>query len=418
MIFLLYQLFFSLFAWPFLLRDLFFKNTKKKAAFKKGKQACLWLHAVSLGETKAAAPLIVLFHENWPECDIVVSCTTQTGLEEAKRQFPFAKDCFSLPFDYYSNMKALVNQIKPDLFLLCEGDFWYNLLRLIKARGATIALVNGKLSELSLQRMKNFSFFTKDLLSFVDHFFVQSQLYKNRFLDLAVDEKKIEICGNLKLDISYPSFDEQSLIEFGNLLGLKGKVLVIASTHEGEEEPILKAVMNSDCSKIILAPRHPQRAKAVRDLLAKLSLSFVSYSEIENKSAREKVILIDQIGLLNKCFALCDLAIVAGSFSQKVGGHNILEPAAYAVPVLFGPHMHKQKDFLSLCSESEFGRQVEIKDLGSQVQMLLSDEFLSSKMGQNGLDVIEKSKGASLKTFQKIQNLFRPKLQDLVFRSS
>lgn len=404
MIFILYQIFFTAFAWPFYLRD-FFCKAKKAPSYQKGKKPCLWLHAVSLGETKAAAPFLKLLEQKWPEFDIVISTTTQTGLEEAKRQFPFAKDCFSLPLDFYFSMSQLVKQIQPDFFLLCEGDFWYNLLRLVKKRGAKTALINGKLSERSLQRMKLFSFFSKKLLSMIDCFCLQSSLYKARFLELLPENmprnipRNIYICGNLKLDIQYPQFSEQEKLDFRKQLGIRAKSLVIASTHEGEEKPLLLAAKEVD-AKIILAPRHPERAGAVKALLKELSLDYVAYSEIGTKTGFERVILIDQIGLLNQCFAVSDLAIVAGSFSEKIGGHNILEPAAYAVPVLFGPYMYKQKDFLELSQEFAFGKQVCIEDLGPELQKLFGDKVLCQKMGRAGLEMIQKNQGASQKTLQ------------------
>lgn len=329
-------------------RPLFSLDTSKKR---------LWIHAVSVGETKAAAVLLQEIKQQ--EIEIVFSTTTLTGLEEAKRTLPGVAATFLLPLDFSWNMRYLAKKIAPSALILVESDFWYNLLRVVP----TAILINGKLSEQSFRRFKKFPFFTRRLFKNISLFCVQTAEYAARFEALGVEKKKIHVTGNLKLASAPPPFPPTILKEWRDHLGLteKDTVITLGSTHEGEEKELLDALLPLfpafPLLKVVVVPRHPERFERVRSLL--------------KNYPSERVILVDQMGKLTLCYAISSLAIVAGSFSSGIGGHNILEPVWFQVPVLFGPAMHQQRELVKIVEEAKAGEQVTSGSLASSVQKWL-----------------------------------------------
>jgi len=376
----------------------------------KGKRPLIWMHAVSVGETKAIAPLAKLLKTlNNPI--LVISSTTETGHAEAKRSLPFADHHVYLPLDFKGTVKPIISQTKPDLVILAETDFWYNFLNESKKNGASIAVVNGKVSTRSADRLKKFSFFSKPLFNLVDLFCVQNNIYKKRFEEIGVPENKLIVTGNLKFDEDYTKLTADEIKQWKDLLGINNDemILVAGSTHDPEEsllvEALLKVWNKYPNLKVLIVPRHPERFNDVASLLAKKHLPFVRFSGIHSKTGKESVILVDAMGVLRKCYQLADIALVGGSFTSKVGGHNIIEPCWFGVPVIFGPHMYSQPELLDLVKEYQAGIQIEPEKLSDLLCELLSNNEKKNSLGQAGITLVNNLKGATHKTLTSIKEL-------------
>lgn len=368
-------------------------------------QKVIWIHAVSMGETRAVIPLFQMIKKIYPEAAIVISSTTETGHEEAKRSMESADVHFFLPFDFSWAIERIINRIRPSTLILSESDFWYHLLKIAKQRGVEVALVNGKVSERSSKRYQKISFFTDRLFSLFDILCVQSQPYLKRFISMGIPPEKLFVTGNLKFDIPLQKMGNVEKTVFLETLNIKDTdpVVVIGSTHAPEEEwlisalePLWKEIPNL---KVLLVPRHPERFNEVAKLLNEKKLPFSRYSE---KQCTEALILIDAMGLLNSCYQIATVAIVAGSFTSHIGGHNIFEPVMYQVPVLFGPHMHSQPDLKEQVLSAKAGLQVTVEELPQVLLQILQTPSLHAQYAKACEGLSQSVQGATLRTFEKI----------------
>jgi 3-deoxy-D-manno-octulosonic-acid transferase len=366
----------------------------------------IWIHAVSLGETRAVIPLYQQLRKAHPDTRFVISSTTETGHREAKRGMPDAAAHFFLPLDLSFIMKKAMKQIHPQTLILVEGDLWYHFLTSAKKQGARCFLVNGKISERSANRFKKIPFFIHRLLACFDGICLQSERFYQRFKELGADPSKLVVTGNLKYDFVVPHLTPTEKDQLKEELGIteQDRVLVIGSTHDPEEEELLTALepvwKKIPHLKVLIVPRHPERFPLVAALLEKRHISFFSYTQRSQKRGGERVILIDTMGLLLSCYQLADIAIVAGSFTDRVGGHNIMEPSQYAVPVLFGPYMHTQLDMVDEMLRAGAGLQVSLNELDKALLTLLLTPGKRQQLGSAGLTLTQSMKGATQKTFQ------------------
>lgn len=335
----------------------------------------IWIHAVSVGEVKAADPLVNGLKNYY----LFITTTTATGQEEAKRSLPHA-DCYAyLPIDFTFVVKKFVKGLNPEHFILVETDFWPNLLKALKKNGTKISLVSGKMSERSLQRFQWVAPYSKRLFANFDHICVQNEEHFHNFSKFST---RVEITGNLKLDLK-----PQKVARF---LDLKGPTITISCTHAPEEELILDA-LNGGPWTILLAPRHPERFDEVSKILLNRNIAFGRWS----KNELGKCILVDAMGQLPICYAHSQLAILGGSFVNHIGGHNVLEPILYNTPVFFGPYMQKQLEFAKRVIDANAGKQLSIENLRNAVEQFFNDPnpfFHSAKVLQ------EQGRGAAEKT--------------------
>jgi len=356
-----------------------------------------WIHAVSVGEVRAAAKLIELLKDDY---QIVLSTTTLTGHEEAKK---IVKSAVFLPLDLSFIVRKVLKRIKPSLLILVESDFWFNFMKEAKLLGAKVVLVNGKLSEKSLKGYKRFPFIAKNLFSSVDLFLLQSEDYRERFLSLGIAPEKIHITGNLKLDQEWKKGDAASISQ---KLGItkETKMVVFGSTHPGEELMAISAHKNLSKKfpelKLIIVPRHPERFDEVAKMIP---VPFDRYSSPHPNNA--SVVLVDAMGLLSSLYEIATVAVVCGSFVPHVGGHNIIEPLAFKVPVIFGPYMHKQPEFTELVAKYGAGRQVHESSLADELERLLDDAARRELLGRQGELLIQENKGSTHRTVAVINSL-------------
>lgn len=372
----------------------------------------IWIHAVSMGETKAASRLAIELKSRYPDCHLIISSVTETGHAEAKRSIPVANQHIYLPFDFYLIVNRLVKQISPDIVILCESDLWFNFLRSAKSQGAAIAMVNGKMSERSMNRFRRGSFFSKGLFDLFDLICVQNELYKERFTEAGVHPGKLRITGNLKFDEYYPMLSESQIGEWREKLGIKPSQLVvtIGSTHDPEELLFLKGfkkIWEKQDVKVLMVPRHPERFNTVAQVLKQEHVSYVRWSMIDQAKGDEKVILVDAMGVLRTCYQICDIAIVAGSFTDKVGGHNILEPCWYGKPVLYGMHMFTQLELVDIMQRYRAGEQVSELEWPAILEKWIEDPEERIKIGNRGRQLVIDLQGSTQRTLFALEPLTR-----------
>lgn len=367
----------------------------KFATIDKNNRPLVWVHAVSVGETRAIAPIVkrIKCLPNPPR--ILFSCITETGYAEARRCIAQADWHVFLPFDFSYIIGPMVKRIQPDLILLSETDFWFNFQHAAKKMGSSLILLNGKISERSFKRMLKFKSFAKHLIDPYDLLCVQTQVYAERFHRLKIAKEKVIVTGNLKLDHEPKSYDIDS---YRNKLGLceKTPVITLGSTHFPEEglwiEQIQKLWHEFPKLKVILAPRHPERIQAVQDLLVHSKIPFALWSQTEILP-HWKVLLVDTMGDLCACYQLSTLAFVGGSFCRAVGGHNIIEPLFYGVPVFFGGEMHAQPGMLELVKHYGAGIELKKDNIAAVMKKYLISESDRMSLVSNGLRLIMESKG-------------------------
>ncbi|HRW58831.1 MAG TPA: glycosyltransferase N-terminal domain-containing protein [Chlamydiales bacterium] len=336
------------------------------------KKEVVWIHAVSVGETHAAKPLIEEIRKKRPDVQIIVSNITETGHKEAEKLFPYAL-CIYMPIDLSWIVSKILKQIKIQKVFFIETDVWYNFIRVAKNQGAKCFLISAKMSDRSFKRFQKFQCVFHKLYDLFDGIYTQNEEYFIRYQKLGFSNH-LKILGNLKLaEVPIPlSIEEKEKLKEELSIQSTDWVITIGSTHPNEEKLILQQLLSLmkqyDHLKIILAPRHPERTSEVISLLNDMSISFGTYL---NKNYHGKqLILIDVIGILNQLYAISNLAIVGGSF-VPIGGHHILEPVFEKVPVIFGPYMSGQREFEKIALENHVGLKLSVEALSTSIQKYL-----------------------------------------------
>ncbi len=376
----------------------------------------IWIHALSVGEVLASAPLIEKMRASCHNYPLVLSVSTMTGNEIAEKMFKTDVDyIFFFPYDFLFAVRKAVHCIDPALFVLVESDIWPNILYELNRRGVPAILVNGRLSPGSFSGYKVLSFFMKSVFSTMSVICAQCAADARRFEAIGVPEERIKITGNMKFDHRVGARSEHQMEGLRRSMNIPSwrRILLAGSTHEGEEAIVLDAFTqlkkHHDDLVLLIVPRNPERARAVSQLFASSGWSVGVMTDLKDMSSEVtyEVIVVDAMGLLGKLYALADISFVGGSLVRQ-GGHNPLEPAAYASPVIFGPDM---SDFAWIAEELvQSGGAVQItdsEDFIKAVSALLTDKDKAKQMGEQAMLVFEKNKGAVEKTLEIIQGVLR-----------
>lgn len=372
----------------------------------------IWVHAVSVGEVTAAAPIVEKLRSNKPDACILLSTSTETGQDMAKKIVPQASAFIYFPLDIPFVVRKVINLIRPDIFIAMETEIWPNFIRTCKESGAKLLILNGRISPRSYKRYMKTKFFWKRVLQCIDQIGVISETDADRIKDIGIDDNKVRVIGNAKYDslasrASEPSLQAETYRKLGIAPG--AMVLVAGSTHNNEESIILD-VYGSLLVKfpeliLILVPRHIERRDEVLSLIKSSGYSeCITMTEINNgkKRSGENVILIDVIGELFKIYSTASLVFCGGSLVPR-GGQNILEAGAWGKVVLFGPFMDDFPVEKSLLES--VGAGITVKDgkgLLDTATLYLSDPELLKSRGQAGKKAIFASRGASEKYVQMI----------------
>jgi len=362
----------------------------------------IWVHAVSVGEVMAAHPLIRELKKKYPGRKLILSTVTVTGYFTARRRVPEADAVFFFPFDYPWIVRRVIHNINPQVVLVAETELWPNFFRELKKAGIPSAVINGRISLKSHKNYLKFRKFFSLVFNNVDLFCMQSEADALRIREIGAAAEKVMITGNLKFDQNMTKTQPiLTIIQPGR------KVITAGSTHRGEEAALLDIFTQLRVKYpellLILAPRHPERFTEVETLVN--NAGYECQRRTQLKVPVKDVLLLDTIGELRAFYSLCDIAFVGGSL-VKVGGHNLLEPAAMKKPVIFSRYMYNFKEISEALMSAGGG--VMVKDKGElyiQLDKLLSDTELAKRMGERAFRVIEMNSGAAKKTIDAIGRL-------------
>ena len=312
-------------------------------------KSIIWIHAVSVGEVNASMPLLRALITDYPHSEILVTTTTPTGSKLLIERLGNKIKHQYLPVDIPFFINSFLNKWNPKILILLETEIWPNLINICKSRGIYSALVNARLSEKSKKNYLNYSALIKPVIEKIDLILTQFESDKRRFQEI-VERKDINTCGNLKFDQDVPTELEDISKTIKLDWSIDGKyrpTLIAASTHETEEEEVLKAfkqiLKSSPNALLILVPRHLERFDKVKKLINTSGLTLASRSKKEEVKRSTQVLLGDTIGELNFLYSLSDIAFVGGSLIDH-GGQNLLEPAAQSLALLSGPSLRNFSD--------------------------------------------------------------------------
>ncbi|MCK9419456.1 MAG: 3-deoxy-D-manno-octulosonic acid transferase [Nitrospirae bacterium] len=362
----------------------------------------IWVHAVSVGEVMAAHPLIRELKKKYPHRKLILSTVTVTGNYTARRRVPEADAVFYFPFDFPCVVRRVIQGINPQIVLVAETELWPNFFRELKRAGIPSAVINGRISPNSHRNYRKFRSFFSQVFDNVTLFCMQSEADADRIKDIGADPEKVMVTGNLKFDQKLPKITSAPVS-----LALGKKVITAGSTHRGEEAALLEVFKRLREKYpdllLIIAPRHPERFNEVEGLINRAGYDCQRRTLL--KGPVKDVLLLDTIGELRSFYSLCDIAFIGGSL-VKVGGHNLLEPAAMKKPVIFSRYMFNFKEISEALLSAGGGVMVKDKtELYIQIDNLLSDKELARSMGERAFSVIEMNSGAARKTIDAIGRL-------------
>jgi 3-deoxy-D-manno-octulosonic-acid transferase len=389
-------------------------------SFQQAERDAIWVHAVSVGETIAAAGLVRELQRRHPERKVFLSHVTAAGREAGASRLPDLAGRFLLPLDLAFCMRRAFRTLRPALLVIVETELWPNMLRAARESGARILVVNGRISDRSFPRYKWISFFMRRVLGNVHQICAQSAVDAERFVTIGAAPDRVTAIGNLKFDAQPPALGEfAARLEGALVSAARRPILVAGSTMPGEEDRILQAWREvqpeHSSGLLILAPRHPARFESVAALLAARGVKAVRRTQLASTDAglatqleSSEVLLLDTIGELAGVFGLADVVFIGGSL-VPTGGHNVLEPAYWSKPILFGPHMHNFRDIAHwLISQGAAVQVAGASDLAAQLSVLFRDADRRARLGQAARRVLDSQRGATERALAVIESQLCP----------
>jgi len=376
----------------------------------------IWIHAVSVGEALTARALAADLKARYPRLRLFLSTTTMAGHEVARRSLQHVDAVFYFPFDFAFIVRRTLNLVKPRVFLMMETEIWPNLLRLCRRRGIRTVMINGRISSRSYPRYRLIRPFFKHVLADIDRFCMQSEESARRLVDLGADASSVTVTGSLKFDsleLPVPSaHGRPRLLRFFRLS--QGRPAIVAgSTMRGEEAAVLRAFARvksmMPAAIVILAPRQPERFAEVERLARDAGFVATRRSELPiDAEPRADVVVLDTIGELAELYQLATAVFVGGSLVDH-GGHNILEPAIFGKPIVFGPYMQNFCEIADAFVTNGAAVQVRSdRELEEVLLALVHDPVRRARMGAAARALVEANRGAKDKTLAVIAELVRP----------
>ena len=370
----------------------------------------IWLHAVSLGEMTAAAPLVRALRARYAHSPLVLSTATPTGRARARDLFGDSVDVRFLPYDMPAAVGRFLDRIRPRLAIIMETELWPNLFGECESRGVPLMLASARLSPKSVARYQRFGKLFRGMFSASSLIAAQTREDAARFVAIGAASARTHVIGNIKFDLES---SPEELFEGASLrssLGDTRPIWIAGSTHAGEEEQVLAAHQELRAGQVnallLLVPRHPDRFPAVTTLLNRQGWRFTRWSSGIMPDRSTQVVLVDTVGDLASLYAAADVAFVGGSLVGGVGGHNLLEPASFGLPVLTGPWYFNARDIARLLLLQGAALQVaNARELAAAVGKLLADPALRQRMGAIGRHVVESNRGSVARLLELIESL-------------
>ena len=373
----------------------------------------IWIHAVSVGETLTARALAADLKSRYPGLRLFLSTTTIAG-QQAARQVQHLDGVFYFPFDWTFIVRRTLDLVRPRVFIMMETEIWPNLLRACRARGVKTILINGRISSRSYPRYRLVRLLFRRVLVNIDRFCMQNEESSRRLIALGADRSRVTITGSLKFDsVELPApasraRSRERVLRFFRLAPNR-PVIVAGSTMRGEEAAVLRAFARvkttAPTALAVLAPRHPERFAEVERLARAAGFVTVRRSELPiDVEPRADVIVLDTIGELAQLYQVATAVFVGGSLVDH-GGHNILEPAVFGKPIVFGPHMQNFKDIADTFLANGAAVQVPAEHLDEALSSLLTDPVRRARLGAAARALVEANRGAKEKTLAVIEEL-------------
>jgi 3-deoxy-D-manno-octulosonic-acid transferase len=383
-----------------------------------GSASCFWIHAVSVGEVLVLRPIIERLRRRHPDAHLVLTCTTSTGLDLARRVFPDIVTCYA-PLDFSWAVKRALKRIRPDLLILVELELWPNLIELAHAAGTRVVIINGRLSERSFRGYRRIQPLLRSTFRSLDRVLVQSPVYAQRFIALGTPEDRVISTGNVKYDGLEADRANPRTLMLRKELGLAPSdvVFVAGSTMDGEERAATaayrEAAREHRSLRLIIVPRHKERFEQVAAELANHGFELLrrSHTPAQHRQTTDRtpVILVDTLGELAAVWGLADIAFVGGSLFPGRGGQNMMEPSAYGASVLFGPHTQNFKDAVEGLQQCQGARVVATAHQLTQALIEdLDDPEAATARGERARRFVLAQQGAADRTIQELERLFTP----------
>ena len=376
----------------------------------------IWVHAVSVGEVLAARLLVSELRRQYPGLRVFLSTTTRTGQELARRQVPDVDGVFYFPFDWTFTVRRTLDIVKPRLFVMMETEIWPNLLRECRRRGIRTMLANGRISYRSFPRYLLVKPMFRRVLHDIDRFCVQGEDMARRLVQLGADRDRMAVTGSLKFDSleSTPPLPRgrQRVLRFFRLAPNR-QVLVAGSTMKGEEEAVIRAFNHLRARGgnplLVLAARRPERFDDVERMCRQEGLATIRRSDLPiDAEPREDAVILDTIGELAELYQIATVVFIGGSL-VATGGHNILEPAFYGKPIVFGPHMENFAEIAETFMANDAAIQVQSPhELDEAIIGLMGDPVRRARLGAAARALIDANRGAKEKTMAVVTALLPP----------
>jgi 3-deoxy-D-manno-octulosonic-acid transferase len=379
----------------------------------------IWIHAVSVGEALTARALATDLKRRYPRLRLYLSTTTMAGQQVAKASLRHLVDgVFYFPFDWMFTIRRTLNLVRPRLFVMMETEIWPNLLRACRKRGVKTAVINGRISARSYPRYKLIRPLFRRVLADVDRFCMQSEESAHRLKDLGADPGRVTVTGSLKFDsleLPPPTAHGQPrerVLRFFRVSSHR-TVIVAGSTMRGEETAVLEAFRKIKTTRThaiaIIAPRQPERFVEVERLSREAGFVTIRRSELPiDAEPRADVVVLDTIGELAQLYQLATAVFVGGSLADH-GGHNILEPAIFGKPIVFGPHMQNFREIAEAFVANDAAIQVQTeRELDAAILSLVRDPVHRARLGAAARALVEANRGAKDKTLAVLGELLPP----------
>jgi 3-deoxy-D-manno-octulosonic-acid transferase len=339
------------------------------------KEKRIWIHAVSVGEVRSLKYLVEQLKEKYKKKEIVMSVTTPAGYECAQKEYPDIP-VINAPVDFSFTIKRFIKKINPQLMILNELEIWPNWVLITRRQKIPMLLINGRISDLAFKRYKKGLFLLKYFFKRIDRYLVQAELYKERFRELDIPGEKIKVCGNIKADEACKGRDslssEPEILEFLRIKPNKKKIVTAASSHQSDEQLIVPIInqLGKDFLFIIV-PRHLTRVEEIETLLKKHQVNYSIWSKTAAAGITPgKVLIFDKMGYLFHILKITDIVFMGGTLEQKIGGHNLYEPAVLGKFIVGGPYYNNFPDIGKELAEK--GVYKIVKDSHECMQILLN----------------------------------------------
>ncbi len=362
----------------------------------------IWIHALSVGEVISALPLVNALSRKYPDRDIVFTVTTVKGMAVAQKELEGkVKALISMPLDSWFCVRRIVRYIRPSIFVIVETDIWPALIGYLKRKGIKAVLINGRISPQTFKSYQRFSLLARKMFKPLELCLMQSDLDRDRLIQSGVgSSRKVMTIGNIKFDREWKAMDEEERRHLLSTLGFDSgdSIWVAGSTHPGEEEILLKVHKRLSSSfpslRFIIAPRKIEQSDEILSMARQMGINVSLKSELSNERQHHDVLILNTLGELGRVYGLSKISFVGGSL-VPFGGHNLLEPASFGCPVVFGEHTHN----FVLMSESleDAGGGCRVHDgeeLYDVVRRLLDDAEMNQRMGIQAKEFVENNKGA------------------------